>query len=52
MNTAEFLFPSDLEITPLPLKRALFIGSCLSEAYLERLRARYPDATFDFVLYK
>ena len=51
MNTAEFLFPSDLEITPLPLKRALFIGSCLSEAYLERLRARHPDATFDFVLY-
>ena len=32
------LFPRDLEVTPSEIKRVLFVGSCLSEAYLRHIR--------------
>ena len=43
METAQFLFPHDLEVTPTDLKGILFIGSCLSEAYVKRIREANPD---------
>jgi FkbH-like protein len=51
MEVGEFLFPRDLERTPLALSRVLVIGSCLAEAYVHRFREQRPETTFDFVLY-
>ena len=51
MNTSEFLFPSDLEITHTPIKKALFIGSCLAEVYVTRIQAANPRIKYDFILY-
>ena len=51
MDTAEFLFPSDLEMTPLNIRKALFIGSCLSEVYVQRLRAANPSVHYEHILF-
>src|SRR5271167_3804058 len=51
MDTAEFLFPRDLQVTPTPLKKLFFIGSCLSEAFVARFRKSRPSVEFDFVLF-
>jgi FkbH-like protein len=51
MNTAEFLFPRDLECTPTEFKKVIFIGSCLSDSYVVKLRKRNPNAIYDFVLF-
>jgi FkbH-like protein len=51
MEVAEFLFPRELERTPLTLGRVLVIGSCLAEAYVHRFREHRPETQFDFVLY-
>ncbi|HWS66627.1 MAG TPA: HAD-IIIC family phosphatase [Steroidobacteraceae bacterium] len=51
MNTADFLFPRDLQVTPTEIKKILIIGSCLSEIYTIRLREKWPGALIDYVLF-
>lgn len=51
METAEFLFPNDLEVTPTGLRKMLFIGSCLSEAYLIHMRRAHPSVKFEHILF-
>lgn len=51
MDTAEFLFPRDLEVTPTGIKRVLFIGSCLSEAYVKRVREANPSVQYEHILF-
>ena len=51
MKTPEFLFPSTLEVSPVQFKKCLFIGSCLAEVYVIRIRKLLPDTVFDFDLF-
>jgi FkbH-like protein len=51
LNTAEFLFPRDLEVSPTRFDKVLFIGSCLSERYVLELRQEKPDTVFDLILF-
>ena len=51
MDTAEFLFPRDLEVTPTGIERVLFIGSCLSEAYVKRFREANPSVQYEHILF-
>ncbi|WP_279356644.1 HAD-IIIC family phosphatase [Methylobacterium indicum] len=51
MNTADFLFPKDLEVTSTQYPNIIFIGSCLSEAYIKRLQLGYKQNVFDFILF-
>lgn len=51
MDAAEFLFPSDLEVTPTPWKKILAIGSCLSERYVDFIKRTKPDLALEHVLF-
>lgn len=51
MNVDDFLFPRDLEVRPVTFKKILFIGSCLSEAYVDFIGRLLPDTTIEMVLY-
>lgn len=51
MNAAEFLFPSDLEVTPSRLSRMLLIGSCLSDVYLQEFARIAPDLVIEHVMF-
>lgn len=51
MSTAEFLFPSDLEVTEKKLNRVLLVGSCLTALYFEQFKTRYADTAFDYIPY-
>lgn len=51
MSDAEFLFPSDLEITPTKIEKILLIGSSLTALYHEQFQASYPETTFDYIPY-
>jgi FkbH-like protein len=51
MDAAEFLFPSDLEVTKAGIKRVLIIGSCLAEDYIKHLHAVAPGVQFDYTLF-
>ncbi|MCF4129211.1 HAD-IIIC family phosphatase [Methylobacterium sp. SyP6R] len=51
MDAADFLFPRDLEVTPIQYPNILFIGSCLSEAYVIRLRDLYKESKIDYILF-
>lgn len=51
MDTAEFLFPSQLSKQVVNFDKILLIGSCLSEVYAERLRESKFCTTCDFILF-
>jgi FkbH-like protein len=51
MKTADFLFPRDLEVTSTEFKKIMFVGSCLSEAYVLQFRETFPSVICDFVLF-
>lgn len=51
LSDAEFLFPSDLEITPIQIGKVLLVGSCLTALYHEQLQARHPETKFDYIPY-
>jgi FkbH-like protein len=51
MDAVEFLFPRDLEVTPSGIRAVLFIGSCLSEAYVLRQRKVDPGVHIDHILF-
>lgn len=51
VKTANFLYPRDLEVTPSSLGRILFIGSCLSEAYIYNFREFDRSVQFDHILF-
>jgi FkbH-like protein len=42
-DTSTYLFPTELQVTNVPLKKMLLIGSCLSQQYLERFREIDPE---------
>lgn len=48
---AEYLFPSDLEVTPVKIGKILLVGSSLTALYHEQLRARHPETKFDYIPY-
>jgi len=43
IDISNYLFPNELQVTNVPLKKMLLIGSCLSEEYLNRFRDIDPD---------
>ncbi len=43
IDTSTYLFPNELQVTNIPLKKMLLIGSCLSQQYLERFREIAPE---------
>lgn len=51
ISDAEFLFPSDLEVTPVKIGKVLLVGSCLTALYYEQLQARHPETQFDYIPY-
>jgi FkbH-like protein len=51
MQTSDFLFPRELNVTPVSFGRTLFVGSCLSEAYCKRFVVEYPGSQIDFILF-
>lgn len=51
MDVAEFLYPRDLEVTPTHIRKILFIGSCLSEAYVSSMRTLNPNTQYDHILF-
>lgn len=51
LSDAEFLFPSDLEITSVKIDKVLLVGSCLTSLYHEQLQARHPETQFDYIPY-
>ncbi|OAG75567.1 HAD-superfamily phosphatase subfamily IIIC/FkbH domain protein [Acetobacter malorum] len=51
LSDADFLFPSDLEVTPVKVGNVLLVGSCLTALYHEQLQARHPETKFDYIPY-
>jgi len=51
MKTAEFLYPKELQVTDIKLRRVLVIGSCLSRTYVLKMRERFPGVTYDYDLF-
>lgn len=51
MNTADYLFPRDLEVTPGRLRRLLLIGSCLSESYAQEFKKLSPETEIEHILF-
>jgi FkbH-like protein len=50
MDSSDFLFPTDLSVTPTPLRKILVVGSCGAESYCQSIRERKPDVAVDFIL--
>ena len=50
-DVADYLFPTDLTVTPTPISKVLVIGACVAEAMLEPLRLLRPEITFDYVIF-
>lgn len=51
ISDSEYLFPSDLEVSPTCIKKVLLIGSCLTALYMEQFQKRYPEIDFDYIPY-
>lgn len=52
LTDSEFLFPTELEITPTYVTRVLIIGSSIAALCHEQLSQQYQDIVFDFVPYE
>ena len=52
IDTSTYLFPNELQVTDVPLKKMLLIGSCLSQQYLERFRSLDPDLEIQLHLHE
>lgn len=51
MNTADYLFPRDLEVTPTGLTRIIIIGSCLSESYTTEFKKINPQLEVENIIF-
>jgi len=51
MNTADYLFPQDLAVSPDGLSKILLIGSCLSEFYADEFRKFKPSLEIEHILF-
>lgn len=51
LEIADFIFPRDLEKTPTRFSSCLFIGSCVSEAYVIHFRKSHPLTHIDYILF-
>ena len=47
----DFLFPRKLQVTPTPLSRILFVGSCVTTDLTNRLGQLMPGVEHDFILF-
>lgn len=51
MNTADYLFPRDLAVSPDGFNKILLIGSCLSEFYADEFRRFQPSLEVEHILF-
>lgn len=51
LTTSEFLFPTDLQVTPSRVRKILLVGSCLTELYFKTFQSKYRDVAFDYILF-
>lgn len=51
IEIGKFLFPDDLEVNPVDIKNALFIGSCMTESYVKKFREDKPETNIDYVIF-
>jgi FkbH-like protein len=51
MQTADYLFPRDLEVTPSKLTRVMLIGSCLSQSYTEEFKKINPGLEVENIIF-
>ncbi len=49
IDISTYLFPNELQVTDVPLKKMLLIGSCLSEEYLNRFREVDPELEVRYI---
>lgn len=50
MNTADYLFPTELQVSEAPISAMLLIGSCMAERYAKDFRALHPGMVVDHIL--
>jgi FkbH-like protein len=51
LSPADFLFPKDLEVTPVKLGRVLLIGSCMTALYHQEFQRIAPATAFDYIVF-
>ena len=51
MDTADFLFPRDLEVQPTAVSKVLVMGSCMAEDTAKAFRVLAPNTEFDWLLF-
>jgi FkbH-like protein len=51
LRPADFLFPKDLQVTPVKIERVLLIGSCLTALYHEQFSILVKEVKFDYLTY-
>lgn len=49
MDISTYLFPNELRVTDVPLKKMLMVGSCLSTDYVNRFRNLDPGLEIDYI---
>ncbi len=49
LTPSQFLFPTELQVTPTPVHKVLVLGSCLADRYVNQFRAQNPQIIFDFM---
>lgn len=48
MNVGDYLFPTDLRVTPTGLRQVLVVGACLAENMLAFVQPHCPEVSFDY----
>jgi FkbH-like protein len=51
MDASEFLFPTDLQVTPTNIQNVLVIGSCQAEFYVREFKRMNPKTHFDYIAF-
>ena len=50
-NKIDFLFPRRLQVTPTPLAKILFVGSCVTTELTKKFGQLMPGVDYDFILF-
>jgi FkbH-like protein len=51
LSVSEFLFPRELRIAPIQVRKVLLIGSCLTALYHQEFRKFHPQVEFDYIVF-
>jgi FkbH-like protein len=51
LSPADFLFPTDLQVTKLRLNRVLLIGSCMTALYHQEFQRIATETVFDYIVF-